>query len=67
MTAVRVLVLLMEDSDRPLVLVRPKDVCQRLLQCDVVTDGDLAELAISLVLTLSGPMSPLRQHWFFPL
>ena len=40
----------MEELDRSLVLMRPEDVRQRLLQCDGVTDGDLAELAISLVL-----------------
>ena len=50
MTALRVLALLMEDSDRPLVLVRPEDVRQRLLRCNGVADEDLAELAISLVL-----------------
>ena len=50
MIALRVLALLMEEPDRPLVLVRPEDVHDRLLQCDGVTDGDLAELAISLVL-----------------
>ena len=50
MTALRVLALPMEEPDRPLVLVRPEDVRQRLLQCDGVTHRDLAELAISLVL-----------------
>ena len=30
--------------------MRPEDVRQRLLRCDGVADGDLAELAISLIL-----------------
>ena len=50
MTALRVLAVLMEDPDRPLVLVRPEDVRQKLLRDDRVADGDLAELAIFLVL-----------------
>ena len=50
MTALRVLALLMEEPHRPLVLVHPEDVRETLLRCDGVADGDLAELAISLVL-----------------
>ena len=50
MTALQVLALPMEEPDRPFVLMRPEDVRQRLLRCDGVTDGDLAELAIFLVL-----------------
>ena len=49
MTASRVLALQMEEPDRPLVLMRLEDIRQRLLQCDELADGDLAELAIFFV------------------
>ena len=50
MTVLRVLALLMEDHDRPLVLERSEVVRQRLLRCNGVADGYLAKLAIFLVL-----------------